>query len=219
MLYRPPTRLGDLALQHIGFTCMHRREGVWLGKPGYTFRFPRHWLRSETIRLGWKWTYFTGEELKLHHGQSSDYWCIHSELCSTWWVNISLTVVSTKKLFFSFFLLVLSFFLFVFCFCVLSFCWIVSCCSENCKSAILNYFVFNLQSTTRAISVRNRFQQITSPSRSLCSWHTSPYVLKRPGKQWSWTNEMEEFPSAGEACKAIYSNILQAVNRTFHSPG
>ena len=111
MLYRPPTRLGDLALQHIGFTCMHHREGVWPGKPGYTFRFPRHWLRSETIHFGWKWTYFTGEELKLHHGQSSDYWCIHSELCSTWWVNISLTVVSTKKLFFSFFLLFLSFFL------------------------------------------------------------------------------------------------------------
>ena len=37
--------------KNTSFTCMHHRESVWPGKPGYTSNLPRHCLGSEMIRF------------------------------------------------------------------------------------------------------------------------------------------------------------------------
>ena len=70
-----PQKLGS---KNIGFTCTHHREVLLKLNPAKFFKLPRHCLRSEIVRFRWKWSNFTGERLKVQHGETRASFFIYS---------------------------------------------------------------------------------------------------------------------------------------------
>ena len=72
LLFLPGTRLRDLVLKNIGFTCVHHRESVWPGKPSCTFNWPkqsRKWNNAFQVTM----VQFHWGGLKLQHVQTEDF--------------------------------------------------------------------------------------------------------------------------------------------------